>query len=229
MANVTVVGYARTTGGDQIPLRVDSTAEGTEFSLTTDTNLTVTAQDIGTYKPGATITSLEVFAPNGISYCYVLRQGVILAWGSVNVTGINNKEIPLCAPVTLRPGDTVRVLPLTASARNAALCAYTTSGVARIFVGTPSGAGTTNLVDLQDSSNSIGDTLQGQTIMKATFTIGGTQAQMPVSSGGCWIRNASGQLAGAVPATNPVKAEPCVSSVMIPIELNWNASVVTSA
>ena len=63
MANVTVVGYARTTGGDQIPLRVDSQAENAEFSLTTDTNLTVTAQDIGTYKPGATVTSLEIFAP----------------------------------------------------------------------------------------------------------------------------------------------------------------------
>lgn len=229
MANVTVCGYARTTGGDQIPLRVDSTAEGTEFSLTTDTNLTVTAQDVGTYKPGATVTSLEIFAPNGISYAYILRQGVILAWGSVNVTGVNNNELALCAPVTLRPGDTVRVLPLTASARNAALCVYTSSGVARIFVGTPSGAGTTQLNDLQDSANSIGDTLQGQTIMKAMFTIGGTQAQMPVSSGGAWIRNASNQLAGAVPASNPVKAEPCISSVMIPIELNWTASVVTSA
>lgn len=229
MANVTVCGYARTTGGDQIPLRVDSTAEGTEFSLTTDTNLTITAQDIGTYKPGATVTSLEIFAPNGISYAYILRQGVILAWGSVNVTGVNNKELPLCAPVNLRPGDTVRVLPLAANARNAALCTYTSSGTARIFVGTPAGAGTTALNDLQDAANSIGDTLQGQTIMKSMFTIGGTQAQMPVSSGGAWIRNASGQLAGAVPASNPVKAEPCISNVMIPIELNWTASVVTSA
>jgi len=227
MANTTVVGYARTTGGDQIPLRVDSQAEGTEFSLTTDTNLTVTAQDIGTYKPGATVTSLEIFGVNGVSYCYILRQGVILSWGSVNVAGVNNQELSLCAPVTLRPGDTVRVLTLAAASRNAALCVYTSSGIARIFVGTPSGAGTTNLVDLQDSSNNIGDTLQGQTIVKAMFT--SVDGSKIVSSGGAWIRNASGQLAGVIPATNPIKAEPMISNCFIPISLNWTASVVTNA
>lgn len=227
MANVTVVGYARTTGGDQIPLRVDSQAEGTEFSLTTDTNLTVTAQDIGTYKPGATLTSIEVFAPNGISYAYILRQGVILAWASVNVAGVNNMEQNLCVPVNLRPGDTIRVLALTATARDAALCVYTSQGVARIFTGTPSGAGTTNLTDLQDSSNEIGDTLQGQTVMKAMFT--SVDGSKIVSSGGAWIRNASGQLAGVVPASKPSVVEPMISDVMIPISLNWTASVVTNA
>ena len=227
MANVTVVGYARTTGGDQIPLRVDSQAENAEFSLTTDTNLTVTAQDIGTYKPGATVTSLEIFAPNGISYAYILRQGVILSWASVNVSGVNNMEQNLCAPVTLRPGDTIRCLALTATARNAALCTYTNSGIARIFVGTPSGAGTTTLTDLQDSANGIGDTLQGQTVMKAMLTsIDGSKI---VSSGGAWIRNASGQLAGVVPASNPANVEPMISNVMIPISLNWAASIVTNA
>ena len=227
MANTSVVGYARTTGGDQIPLRVEAQAEGTEFSLTTDVNLTVTAQDVGTYKPGSTITSIEVFGVNNINYCYVLRQGVILAWGSVNVAGVNNQELSLCAPVTLRPGDTIRVLTLAAASRNAALCVYTSSGVARIFTGTPSGAGTTNLTDLQDSSNNIGDTLQGQTIVKAMFiTVDGSKI---VSSGGAWIRNASGQLAGVVPASNPIKVEPMISNVLIPIALNFTASVVTNA
>lgn len=227
MANTTVVGYARTTSGDQIPLRNDTQAEGTEFSLTTDVNLTVTAQDIGTYKPGATVTSLEIFGVNGISYCYILRQGVILTWGSVNVAGVNNQEMMLCAPVTLRPGDTVRVLTLTAAARNAALCVYTSAGIARIFVGTPSGAGTTNLLDLQDSANAIGDTLQGQTIIKAMFV--SADGSKIVSSGGAWIRNASGQLAGVVPASNPQSVEPMISNCFIPIALNFTASVVTNA
>jgi hypothetical protein len=227
MANTTVVGYARTTSGDQIPLRVDSQAEGTEFSLTTDTNLTVTAQDLGTYKPGSVVTSLEVFGVNGISYCYILRQGTILAWGSVNVAGVNNQELMLCAPVSLRPGDTVRVLTLAAASRNAALCVYTDRGVARIFTGTPSGSGTTNLTDLQDSSNNIGDTLQGQTVVKAMFT--SVDGSKIVSSGGAWIRNASGQLAAVIPASNPIKVEPMISDVFVPISLNWTASVVTNA
>lgn len=227
MASVTVTGYARTTSGDQIPLRVDSTAEGTEFSLTTDTNLTTTAQDIGTYMPGATVVSVEVFAPNGISYAYILRQGVILAWGSVNVAGVNNMELELCAPVQLRPGDTLRVMPQTAASRAAALCVYTSSGIARIFTGTASGAGTTDLTDLQDANNSIGDTLQGQTVVKAMFT--SVDGGLIVSSGGAWIRNASGQLAGVIPASNPTAVEPMISNVVIPIQLNWTASYVTSA
>lgn len=227
MANVTVTGYARTMGGTQIPLRVDSQAENTEFSLTTDTNLTTTAQDVGTYMPGSTITSLEIFAPNGISYAYILRQGVILAWGSVNVAGVNNQEMTLCRPVQIRPGDTVRVLALAAASRNAALCVYTNNGTSRIFVGTPSGSGTTALNDLQDSSNSIGDTLQGQVIVKAMFT--SVDGSKIVSSGSAWIRNASGQLAGAVPASNPIKVEPMISTCAIPISLNWVASVVTNA
>ena len=152
---------------------------------------------------------------------------MILAWGSVNVAGVNNQELMLCAPVSLRPGDTVRVLTLAAASRNAALCVYTDRGVARIFTGTPSGAGTTNLTDLQDSSNNIGDTLQGQTIVKAMFT--SVDGSKIVSSGGAWIRNASGQLAATIPASNPIKAEPMISTVFVPISLNWTASVVTNA
>ena len=93
MANVTVTGYLRTTTGVQIPLRVDSQAEGTEFSLTTDTNLTTTAQDVGTYMPGATVTGGEIYCPNGCSYAYILRQGVILSWMSINVNGVTNSDI----------------------------------------------------------------------------------------------------------------------------------------
>ena len=177
--------------------------------------------------PGATIVSVEVFAPNGISYCYVLRQGVILAWGSVNVGGVNNKELELCAPVQLRPGDTLRVLPLAAASRNAALCVYTTSGVARIFTGTTGGGDTTQLTDLQDANNSIGDTLQSTVLSKAMFT--SVDGGKIVSSGGAWIRNASGQLAGVIPASNPTAVEPMISNVMIPIQLNWTASYVTNA
>jgi len=227
MANVTVVGYLRTNKNEDIPLRVDSQAEGSEFSLTTDTSLTTTAQDVGTYMEGAVVSSLEVFAPNGISYVYILRQGVILAWGIPNVAGVSNQEVPLSQPVQLRAGDTVRCLALASSSRNAALCVTTASGVSRIFVGTPSGSGTTDLNDLQNSANSIGDTLQGQILTRALLTT--VDGSKVVSSGGCWIRNSSGQLAGVVQASNPIKADPDISMVNIPIGLNWTASIVTNA
>lgn len=226
MANVTIVGYLRTNTGDQIPLRTDSVAEGTETTITTDSNLTVTSQSVGTYKPGTTIMSGEIMAPNGVAYAYILRQGLVLSVLVPNVAGVSNSEAMLSQSVVLRPGDEVRVLALTASARNTSLLVHTSAGNSRIFTGTPSGAGTTSLLDITDS-NDIGDTLQGQTIVNACLiTIDGSKI---VSSSGCWIRNASGQLAGAVPSSNPAKVEPMWSSVNIPIALNFTASVVTSS
>jgi len=226
MANVTVVGYLRTNTGDQIPLRTDSVAEGTETTITTDANLTTTAQNVGTYKPGVTIMSGEIMAPNGISYAYILRNGVVLSIIIPNVAGVSNEEAMLSNPVVLRPGDEVRVLCLTASARNTALLTLTASGQANIFAGTPSGAGTTQLLNITDSQP-IGNTLQGQTIVRsALVSVDGSKI---VSSSGVWIRNASGQLAGSVPSSNPAKVEPMWSSVSIPIALNFTASVVTNA
>lgn len=226
MANVTIVGYLRTNTGDQIPLRTDSVAEGTETTITTDANVTVTSQNVGTYKPGATVMSGELMAPNGVAYAYILRNGVVLSVLVPNVSGVSNSEAILSQPVLLRPGDEVRVLALTASARNASLLVATSSGQSNIFSGTPSGAGTTNLLNISDSQ-SIGNTLQGQTIVNACLiTIDGSKI---VSSSGCWIRNASGQLAGAVPSSNPAKVEPMWSTVNIPIALNFTATVVTSS
>ena len=224
MATVQVIGYARTLNGTQIPLAT-SAVEGTETTIKTDAVITTTAQDLGTYMPGATIVALELSAVNGISYCYVLRQGTILSWGSVNVNTVNNKEMSLCTPVVLRPGDQVRCLALAAASKNVALCTYTNQGVSRIFVGTPSGSSattTTALNDLQDSNNSIGDTLQGQIIIKAMCT--GITPKV-LSSMGVWVRSASGQIAGVVPMSNPIKVEPMISEVSIPINLNWAASV----
>jgi hypothetical protein len=226
MANVTVCGYLRTTSGDQIPVRTDSVAEGTETTITTDSNLTVTAQSVGTYKQGSTVISAEIQAPNGVAYAYILRQGVVLAWIIPNVAGVQTKEQMLCRPVQLRAGDELRVLPLTATSRVASLLVYTAQGNSRIFTGTPSGSGTTSLLDLQDS-NEIGETLQGQTIVKGAFlTIDGSKI---VSSGGAWIRNQSGQLVGAIPSTNPAASEALTSDLNIPIELNYVADVVTNA
>lgn len=222
MASVTVSGYARTNTGTAIPLRATSVSEGTETSIGTDASFTQTSQDIGSYMPGATILSLEMFAPNSISYSYILRQGIVLSWASVNVTGVNAKEQPLSTPVVLRPGDTVRCLAITNSARTASLCVTTNAGVNRIFTTTgASGAFPgEQLFDIQSASNGIGDTLQGQTIIRAIFNQGGTQ---PTHCGGAMILNASSQLAGVVPCSNPVNIEGLISSVNIPIQLNWTA------
>lgn len=227
MANVTVVGYLRVQGsGDQIPLRTDSVAEGTETTITTDSNLTVTAQDIGTYKEGVTVVSGELTAPNGVAYAYILRNGLVLSVMIPNVAGVSNREAILSSPVTLRSGDQLRVLVSTAANRTASLLTLSSSGQSNIFTGLPTTQGTTNLLNITDSQ-AIGNTLQGQTIVRACLlTVDGGKI---VSSGGAWIRNSSGTLQGAIPASNPTTVEPMWSTVSIPIGLNFTATIVTNA
>jgi len=224
---VVVVGTLITTGGDEIPLREDSASNGTEFSLNTDSNVTTVATDIGSYKPGTTITHGFITATNNVSYAYVLRQGVVLSIIPVAAAGVQGELLPLSTPVTLRPGDDVRVLPVAAASRNAALCVKTNTGMSRIFVVTPSGGATNELVDLQNSANGIGDTLQGMTVTMASFSsVDGIKL---VSGGGAWIRNPSGQVVGAIPATNVSKAPVQMSKCSIPIALNFEAQCITSS
>jgi len=226
MATNTVTGVLNTSDGRKIPLSSEI-AESTEATLQTSVAFTVTAQDIGDYMPNATIVSGLVTALNGISYAYILRQGLILAIIPVCVNGVASQTPMLCRPVTLQPGDVLRVLTLTATERDACLQVYTNRGVDRLFVGTPSGSGTTNLLDLQ-TGNQIGNTLQGQTCMKAVFTsIDGAKIESP--GGGAQVFDNLGNMAGAVTCTDPSSMQPVMSQVMIPVKLNFTSSVLTNA
>lgn len=226
MATNTVTGVLNAADGRKIPLSSEI-AESTEATLQTATAFTVTAQDIGDYMPGARIVSGLVTALNGISYAYILRQGLILATIPVCVNGVASSTPMLCSPVTLQPGDVLRVLTLTASERDAALIVRTNRGVDRIFIGTPASGTTTQLLDLQ-TGNAIGNTLQGQRIIKAVFTsIDGAKIESP--GGGAQVFDNLGNLAGAVTCSDPASVQPLMSSEMIPVALNFTASVLTNA
>ena len=156
MATNTVCGVLVASDGTNIPLKAEL-AEGTESDLTTDTTYTVSAQNIGDYAPGKTITSGLVTCDNGVAYAYILRQGLVAAIVPVAVKGVSAFTPALCAPFTLQAGDKLRAMNNTAADREGALCVYTASGTSRIFAVTPTGGATNELVDIQ-TSNSIGDT-----------------------------------------------------------------------
>ena len=78
MATNTVDGILIASNGTMIPLQAE-VAEGTETWLSTSTDYTVTAQNIGDYGQGLNITHGLVSAENGCSFAYVLRQGVVQA------------------------------------------------------------------------------------------------------------------------------------------------------
>jgi len=224
MATNTVNGILICADGSKIPLKTDI-AEGTESSLKTDSAYSVESQEIGDYKPGATVTGGLVTADNSISYAYILRQGLVYAIIPVGVKGVTSMIPALCKPVQLQPGDKLRVLTLTSVARNAALCVYTASGVERIFVVTPGGAATNELVDLQ-TSNSIGDTLQGQTITKGQFTsVDGAK----VETEGAYVVDSINNVVGSIAQVNPQSQQPMMAPSMAPVGLNFKAQFLTNA
>ena len=72
----------------------------------------MTAQEVGVYGAGQTVTGGYVQAATGISFAYILRNGqvasVINGLGSLALGGAQGM-IP-CKPVTLIPGDILRCL-----------------------------------------------------------------------------------------------------------------------
>ena len=224
MATNTVNGILVCSDRTNIPLKAEL-AEGTESDLTTDTTYTVSAQNIGDYGMGKTITSGLVTCDNGVAYAYILRQGLVAAIVPVAIKGISSPTPALCAPFTLQAGDKLRCMNNTAADREGALCYYTAQGVSRIAVVTPSGGATNELVDLQ-TSNSIGDTVQGQTIVKAFFTsVDGAKIETP----GAVVVDALGNVVGSVSASDPSKFQAGFNDCRIPVNLNFKAQYLTNA
>lgn len=224
MATNTCVGNLVCSDGTNIPLKAEI-AEGTESDLTTDTTYTVSAQNVGDYAPGKRVVAGIVAADNSISYAYVLSQGLVAAIIPVGAKGQAQFQDQLCAPYTLRAGDKVRVMTNTSADREAALCVYTNTGTSRIFVVTPSGAATNELLDLQ-TSNSIGDTLQGQRIVKAFATsIDGNKVETP----GVVVVDNLGNVVGSVGFAAPNLQQPQFTAKSIPVALNYKAQFLTNA
>jgi len=224
MATNTVVGSLTCSDGTNIPLKAEL-VEGTESALTTDTAYSVIASNIGDFALGKVVTSGLVQSPNGIAYAYILRQGLVAALIPVGILGVGFSASPLCAPFRLQAGDILRVMNNTAADREAALMYYTKSGVSRIAVVTPTGGATNSLVDLQ-TGNSLGDTIQNQTIVKAMATsVDGAK----IETNGAYVVDAKGNVVGAIPMVDPSKMQPMFQPYNIFVDLNYQAQFLTNA
>lgn len=112
MSTQTVVGFAQTSKGG-VPLEATITDGSDSQELTSDTTFTVTAQSLGTYMEGATLTHLKVTSTSGLAYVGVLRNGQYIAVCQVlgsNALG-GQPELALIQPaaVQLVAGDQIIV------------------------------------------------------------------------------------------------------------------------
>jgi len=225
MATNTVTGNLVCSDGTNIPLKLDI-AEGTETSLTTDTAYTVAAQNVGDFAPGKTVVSGLVSCDNGVGYCYILSQGLVAAIVPWSVKGAVTDGSPaLCQPYTLKAGDIVKVMNNTAADREASMAVYTARGVSRIFHVTPTGGATNELVDLQ-TGNSIGDTLQGDRIVK---WFGTSVDAAKIETQGFFVVDALGNVIGSCAAGSPIVQQPSFSPASTAIALNYKAQFLTNA
>jgi len=225
MATNTVTGNLVCADGTNIPLKLD-TVEGTETSLTTDTAYTVAAQNVGDFAPGKTVVSGLVSCDNGVGYCYILSQGLVAAIVPWSVKGAVTDGSPaLCQPYTLKAGDIVKVMNNTAADREAAMAVYTARGVSRIFHVTPTGGATNELVDLQ-TGNSIGDTLQGDRIVK---WLGTSVDAAKIETQGFFVVDALGNVIGSCAAGSPIVQQPSFSPASTNIALNYKAQFLTNS
>ena len=225
MATNTVTGNLVCSDGTNIPLKLDI-AEGTETSLTTDTAYTVAAQNVGDFAPGKTVVSGLVSCDNGVGYCYILSQGLVAAIVPWSVKGAVTDGSPaFCQPYTLKAGDIVKCMNNTAADREAAMAVYTARGVSRIFHVTPTGGATNELVDLQ-TGNSIGDTLQGDRIVK---WFGTSVDAAKIETQGFFVVDALGNVIGSCAAGSPIVQQPSFSPACTAIALNYKAQFLTNA
>lgn len=129
----------------------------------------VSAQSIGTFGEGKVITSIiqPVTGATRVVHAFISRRGEILKCLPVatNATNSSVYSVPYPCNVLLQSGDTIQVL--TQASSTSRTCAYnvvTAQGVNAIFGVTPAGAATNELTHIL-TGQSIGSSLQGQTIV----------------------------------------------------------------
>jgi len=225
MATNTVVGNLICSDGTNIPLKLDL-VEGTETNLTTDTAYTVTAANVGDFAPGKTVVGGLISCDTGVGFSYILSQGLVASIIPWSIKGaVSDGQPALCQPYTLKAGDIVRCMSQTAADRGASAGVYTASGVSRIFHVTPTTGATNELVDLQ-TGNSIGDTLQGDRIVKWFGTsIDGAL----IETQGFYAVDALGNVIGSCSATDPATQQPAFAFANVPIQLNYKFQFLTNA
>jgi hypothetical protein len=233
MANTDVVGSIRFSNGTSVSLKNLAMAESatglasTAVELQTDASYTVTAQSIGNYGQGLTIVAAQILTETSGINAYVDRQGLPIAFLPICRAGVSNLGLQnLCKSVMLMPGDKIMVCNAANATRCMALTVCCSDGTERSFVGVSSGGDTTSLVD-SVTGNSIGDTLQKKTIVKAMCqSVDGIKI---TSGGGAVVLNSKGAIVGNLPATDPTSSQPTWVQMNTFIDLNFQAQYVTSS
>jgi len=229
MADVDSTGVLVSTRFHVIPLGNTAQTEGSLEEIQTDSNWTGTSQSAGEY--GTTfgpymVAAAKISAENQVSYAFIRSGGAIKAMLPISKTCRAGGPFPLPKPVNLAAGDQVVMVANTSSDREVALSVCCASGRYAGFAITPSGAAQNELVHVI-SGQSLGQTLEGETIIAAFVSSEGSEEI--ISGSGVFIVDGSDRVVGSVAATDTIHDAAVFQPTRIPVLLNTRAIVQTDA
>lgn len=225
---VVVTGSLMCSDGTQIPVLNASMTNGTSAEVKTNAAFSVVASSVGTYAAGKVVVgSTPIMGTNSVSWAYLLRRGEIIQIYNVGGAGAaQNGYYPCLNSVSLIAGDQLMVMPVSAADRECTFATYTNTGSCHLFTATPTGADTFTLTSII-TGNGIGDTYQGQVVVKAwASSVDGIKL---TTAGGLAVLNDKGVPVGILQCTNANNLTPQWVNVSIPIQLNFAAQVITSS
>lgn len=224
---VVVMGNLVCSDGTNIPILNASMSNGTSAEVKSNAAFSVVATSVGTYAAGKTVVaSTPMVGTNSVAWAYLLRRGqVIQTYPCGKAGSAQTGIVPLCNSVTLQAGDAVHAMPNSAADRECTLTAYTASGRNHIFTVTPTGGDTFTLVSII-TGQGIGDTFQGETIVKAWAS--SVDGILITSGGGVVVVNDKGVPVGLLAAQNTQVQSAQYVNCSIPVALNFAAQVITS-
>jgi len=218
MADVDSTGVLVSTRFHVIPLGNTAQTEGSLEEIQTDSNWTGTSQSAG--------EAAKISAENQVSYAFIRSGGAIKAMLPISKTCRAGGPFPLPKPVNLAAGDQVVMVANTSSDREVALSVCCASGRYAGFAITPSGAAQNELVHVI-SGQSLGQTLEGETIIAAFVSSEGSEEI--ISGSGVFIVDGSDRVVGSVAATDTIHDAAVFQPTRIPVLLNTRAIVQTDA
>ena len=226
MTTQSVSAICKGTSGKIYTFENTSVTDGTTFVelLSGPSPYSLTAQSLGDYAQDDTITHALVTAQTNAGAAKIDFGGNTVATVAVTAFGVTSEMKPLCTPLRIRPGMTLKVATHVVATTQYYL-AVETGSQSHVFAATSTGAGTYDLVSVntgQDIGREINTTIQ-----KAYFTEPQDTTAAPA---GAIFVNGSGQPLGFCPLSGSSKQQPCYSMPLnIPVDLNMKAQVVADA
>ena len=229
MADVDSTGMLVSTRFHVIPLANTAQTEGSLEEIKSDANWTGTSQSAGEY--GTTfgpymVAAAKISAENQVTYAFIRSGGAIKAALPISKTCRSGGPFPLPVAVNLAAGDQVVMVANTSSDREVALSVCCASGRYACFSVTPSGAAQNELIHVI-SGQSLGQTLQGETITHAFVSSEGSEEV--ISGAGVYVVDGSDRVVGSVAATDTIHEAAVFRATRIPVLLNTRAICQTDA